>query len=143
MSAAFHLLLFTHLVGLSIGAGTGLYLGAVSGHAARNLEPSEARTLMPGIAAAISRVGTAGLVLLIASGVAMAWMLGSAALNAAFWWKMVFVAAIVVYVGTMQVLARRVRTAGDAGAARLMKRLAPLGPVLALATIAAAVAAFG
>jgi len=45
----FDALLFVHMFGLSIGAGTGVYMLAVSRHAEANLEIAEARTLMPGI----------------------------------------------------------------------------------------------
>lgn len=134
-------LLLLHMFGLTIGAGTGVYLAAVGRHAARHLEQAEARTLLPGVNGAISRVGSIGLGILILSGIGMMAILGGAP-GAAFWIKMALVAAIVIFVSTMQVLARRIRRAGDAGAAMQMKRLAPLGPVLAVLTIAAAVAAF-
>jgi len=135
-------LLLLHMFGLTIGAGTGFYLAAIGRHAARHLEQAEARTLIPGISGAISRLGSVGLALLLLSGIGMATLAGSAAFGTAFWIKMALVVAIVVYVGTMQMLAARARRAGDVTAVSMMKRLAPIGPALAVATLAAAVVAF-
>lgn len=135
-------LLVLHMFGLTIGAGTGFYLAAVGRHAARNLEQAEARVLMPGIAGTISRVGTVGLIILILSGIGMLLIRGGGSPGALFNVKMALVAAIVVFVGTMQVLARRVRRAGDANAAMTMKKIALIGPVLAVLTLVAAVMAF-
>ena len=135
-------LLVLHMIGLSIGAGTGIYIGAVARHAARNLDQAEARALLPGVNGALSLVGTAGLALLIVSGLGMAAFLGPAAMTPAFVLKMVFVALIVVFVGAMHRLARRARTANDSGAAATMRRLGPVGPLLAVVTVVAAVGAF-
>jgi len=135
-------LLILHMFGLTIGAGTGFYLAAVGRHAARHLEQAEARTLIPGVNGAISKLGTLGLALLLLSGVGMVTMAGSAALNTVFWIKMALVGAIVVYVGVMHSLAARSRRAGDASALLTMKKLSPIGPVLAVATLSAAVLAF-
>ena len=135
-------LLLLHLFGLTIGAGTGFYLAAVGRHAARHLDQAEARTLLPGVNGAISKVGTIGLVLLLVSGIGLAAMMGPAAFNTVFQVKMVLVAAIIVFVGTMQVLARRTRRHGDAAAAATMRKISPIGPVLAVLTLAAAVGAF-
>lgn len=137
----FQTLLVLHMLGLSIGAGTGIYIAAVSRHAARNLDHAEARALMPGIAGAISGVGAIGLGLLILSGIGLVAVMGTGALGTAFWIKMALVAAIVAYVVTLHVLARRLRD-GDARAVALKNRLAPVGPLLAVLTLIAAVAAF-
>lgn len=134
-------LFILHMLGLSIGAGTSVYLAAVSRYAARSLDPAESRTLIPGVNGAISKVGSIGLALLILSGLTMTEMLGKSALGVAFWIKMALVTAIVVYVGAMQVLARRTR-GGDPRAVATMKTLSPLGPLLALLTVTAAVVAF-
>ena len=48
----YHLLLFLHFIGVAIGAGTGIYLLALTHHANRHLEQAEARTLIPGVAGA-------------------------------------------------------------------------------------------
>jgi len=135
-------LLLLHMFGLTIGAGTGFYIAAVARHAERNLEQAEARTLLPGVNGAISKLGTLGLALLLVSGIGLAAMLGPAALNTAFQVKMALVLAIVVFVGTMHALAARSRRAGDPNAVKLMKKIGPIGPVLAVATLVAAVTAF-
>jgi len=135
-------LLLLHMFGLTIGAGTGIYLAAVGRHAARNLDQAEARTLIPGVNGAISKVGTVGLALLLASGIGLAMMMGPAVINTLFLVKMSLVAAIIVFVGTMQVLARRTRRAGDTAAAATLRKISPLGPVLAILTLVAAVGAF-
>jgi len=135
-------LLFLHFFGVSIGAGTGFYMLAVHRYAARNLDQAEARTLMPGIAATISRVGTIGLALLILSGVGMALMMGDVALTTMFVFKMVLVSLIVVFVFSMKRMAGRVQRNGDMKAALRMKKLGFAGPLLGTLTILAAVSAF-
>ena len=137
----FKTLLILHMFGLSIGAGTGIYLAAVARHAARNLDQAESRTLIPGVSGAISKVGSIGLALLILTGLAMTEMMGMSALGTAFWVKMALVAAIVVYVGTAHSLARRMRN-GDMRAVATMNAIKPVGPLLALLTMTAAVVAF-
>jgi len=138
----YDLLLFLHFFGVAIGAGTGFYMLAVHKHAARNLDQAEARTIMPGIAAAISRVGTIGLTLLIISGVGMALIMGSAALTTWFVFKMLLVVLIVGFVVTMKRLAGRVQRNGDLQAASRMKKLGIAGPVLGTLTILVAVSVF-
>lgn len=134
--------LFLHLVGVSIGAGTGIYLGAVARHAEKSLEQAEARTLMPGVAGALSRVGDVGLALLLASGIVMIYTRGTTGLTAMFGLKMGLVAAILVYIGLMKRWARQARTTGDRAAALRMKKVSVLGPQLGVLTILAAVLAF-
>jgi len=135
-------LLLLHMFGLTVGAGTGFYIAAVGRHAARNMEQAEARTLIPGINGAISKLGTVGLALLLVSGFGLALILGPAAFNAAFQIKMGLVVLIIAFVGAMHYLAARTRRAGDMRAAQMMRKLGPLGPLLAVATLIAAVMAF-
>jgi uncharacterized membrane protein len=134
----YKILVVLHMCGLSIGAGTGVYIAAVARHAAHNLDQAEARVLIPGVNGAISLVGSIGLGLLIISGLGMVAIAGGA-LGTMFWIKMVLVGLIVAFVGTMQVLMRR---ADDASAVATMKKLGPLGPLLAVLTVATAVGAF-
>ena len=135
-------LLLLHMFGLTVGAGTGFYIAAVGRHAARNMEQAEARTLIPGINGAISKLGTVGLALLLVSGTGLAWVMGPAVLTVAFQIKMVLVALIVAFVGAMHYLAARTRRTADIQAAQTMRKLGPLGPLLAVATLIAAVMAF-
>jgi uncharacterized membrane protein len=137
----FKILLILHMIGLSIGAGTGIYIAAVGRHAARNLEQAEARTLIPGVNGAISKIGTIGLALLLASGLGLAIVMGPAALGTAFWVKMALVALLVVYLGVVHRLAARTRN-GDLSAVATLKSIGPVGPTLALLTIVSAVVAF-
>lgn len=138
----YNVLLFLHFFGISIGAGTGIYLMALSHHASRNLEQAEARTLIPGIAGTISRVGIFGLTLLIISGAGMLYMLGSNILHGVFLGKLVLVLLIVLFVSVMSYLSARVRHKADISAAKTMKRIAVLGPVLGVLTILTAVITF-
>jgi uncharacterized membrane protein len=138
----FDTLLFLHFFGISIGAGTGVYLLALHRHAARNLEQAEARTLMPGVARAVSGVGKLGLVILLVSGLAMAMMMGKGVLSTMFVTKLILVALLIVFLLVMQHLSKRVQVQGDLSVAGVMKRLAVLGPMLGGLTIFTAVLAF-
>jgi len=137
----YSLLLIVHLIGVSIGAGTSVYMGALSRYAQRHLDQAEAKTLMPGISRALSAVGHIGLALMLISGLSMALMIGVAGLSQIFWVKMLLVAVIVSYVGTMNYWAAKVRR-GDPAYAVRMKKLSVFGPPLGIFTIAAAVMAF-
>lgn len=138
----YNLLLFAHFASLAISAGTGVYIAAVSAHAGSNLEQSEARTLMPGIVGAISRVGMIGLVVLVGSGIAMAAMNGNAIVTKLFILKLLLVSAIIIFVFYMNRLSARMGK-GDKSAVMLAKRLGPIGPLLAVLTIGTSVAVFG
>lgn len=138
----YDILLFLHFFGLSIGAGTGFYLLALSRHATHNMELAEARTLMPGISAAISKVGSIGLILLILSGVMLGLVQGGSILTDYFILKMLFVVLIVVFVIAMNRLAANVRHKADVNALQWMKKIGPLGPVLGSLTILSAVLSF-
>lgn len=135
-------LLFLHFFGSSIGAGTGFYLLALSRHAARNLDQAEARTLMPGVANTISGVGKLGLLLLLASGIGMALLLGKNVWSGLFLTKLALVALLIVFLVVINTLARRVQGKGDMSAAQMMKKIAMLGPMLAVLIIFTAVLAF-
>jgi hypothetical protein len=136
-------LLSLHFLGLTIGAGTGVYLAALARWTAKHRGPPAVRDIMLGPGKAISDVGTIGLLLLIATGVALVFGAGGfGAMPAAFWIKLALVALIVVFVGTMRALAVRARNESGPGTMLLMKKLGPLGLVLAVLTVGAAVAAF-
>ena len=138
----FDTLLFLHFIGISIGAGTGIYMMALSRHAARNLDQAEARTLMPGVANTISGVGKLGLILLIASGITMTLIMGKSVWSGLFLTKMILVALLIVFLVVINKLARRVHVKGDRSAAQVMKKISVLGPMLAMLTIFTAVLAF-
>jgi uncharacterized membrane protein len=138
----FDTLLFLHFFGISIGAGTGIYMLALSRHAARNLEQAEVRTLMPGIANTISGVGKLGLLVLIASGMIMTLLMGKSVWSGVFLTKLILVALLIVFLIVINRLARRVQVNGDMSAARVMKKIAVLGPALGMLIIFTAVLAF-
>jgi hypothetical protein len=139
----YKLLLVAHFLGLSIGAGTGVYLAALSSYAGKLADKSEAKAVMLGPGGVISKVGTFGLVLLLVSGAGMVAADGGVAQwGPAFWLKMALVVMLIVYVTSMKWLAACARRETDPAAASTMKRLGPLGPTLALFTIGAAVVAF-
>jgi uncharacterized membrane protein len=138
----FDTLLFLHFFGISIGAGTGIYMLALSRHAARNLEQAEARTLMPGIANTISGVGKLGLLVLIASGMIMTLLMGKSVWSGVFLTKLILVALLIVFLIVINRLATRVQAKGDMSAARVMKKIAVLGPMLGMLIIFTAVLAF-
>ncbi|MBI1424158.1 MAG: hypothetical protein GC149_11870 [Gammaproteobacteria bacterium] len=138
----FDTLLFLHFFGISIGAGTGIYMLALSRHAARNLDQAEARTLMPGVTNTISGVGKLGLLVLIVSGISMTVVMGKSAWSGMFLTKLILVALLVVFLLAMRQLVRRVQVKGDMSAAQLMKRIALLGPALGILIIFTAVLAF-
>jgi len=137
------LMLITHFLGLSIGAGTGIYMAALSAYAAKLPDKAVAKTVMLGSGGAISSVGLVGLSLLLLSGV---WMVFVEHMVVQWDWafriKMVLVGLIVVYVGTMHRLAGRAKQETVPQAVFTMKRLGPIGPVLGVFTIIAAVIAF-
>ena len=138
----YSILLFMHFVGISIGAGTGIYMFALGRHASRNMEQAEARTLMPGINATIARVGDAGLILLLASGIGMGLLLGDSVVTTLFVLKMALVVVIIGFVLAMKYLAQRIRITGNPSTMKLARRLGMLGPVLGLTTILVAVMLF-
>ena len=138
----FDTLLFFHFFGISIGAGTGIYMLALSRHAARNLDQAEARTLMPGVANTISGVGKLGLLILILSGVTMAVLMGKPVWSGLFLTKIGLVVLLIAFLFVMNQLARRVHVKGDTSAAMVMKKIAMLGPILGILIIFIAVLAF-
>ena len=142
MTDMYDTLLFLHFLGVAIGAGTGIYMLALHRHAAQNLEQAEARTLIPGIAKSISRVGNIGLVLLIISGAGLVMTLGNNVLSAMFILKMSLVALIIIFALVMNHLGTLAQRTGNNSAAQLMKKLGIAGPVLGTLTILAAVSAF-
>ena len=133
------LMLITHFLGLSIGAGTGIYMAALSSYAAKL--PDKAVMLGPG--GAVSSVGLVGLILLLLSGAGMVFVDHITAHWAwAFRVKLVLVGLIVIYVTIMHHLGVRAKREMAPRAAFTMKKLGTIGPLLAVFTIIAAVMAF-
>lgn len=137
------LMLIMHFVGLSIGAGTGIYMAALSAYAAKLPDKAAAKAVMLGPGGAVSGVGVAGLTLLLLSGVGMVFVDNIAAQwDLAFRIKMLLVGLIIIHVANMYRLAARAKRETTPQAAFTMKKLGPLGPILGVLTIIAAVIAF-
>jgi uncharacterized membrane protein len=136
-------LLIFHFLGLSIGAGTGIYMAALSAYAAKMADKAAAKAVMLGPGDVISKVGTVGLVLLLISGAGMVALNdGVAKWGSIFLIKMALVLTLVIYVVSMKWLAARAKQETVPKAAFTMRKLGPVGPLLAVCTIGAAVLAF-
>jgi uncharacterized membrane protein YbhN (UPF0104 family) len=137
------LMLITHFLGLSIGAGTGIYMAALSSYAAKLPDKAAAKAVMLGPGGAVSSVGLVGLILLLLSGAGMVFVDHITAHWAwAFRVKLVLVGLIVIYVTIMHHLGVRAKREMAPRAAFTMKKLGTIGPLLAVFTIIAAVMAF-
>lgn len=136
-------LLILHFLGLSISAGTGVYMAAMSNFAVKNLEPAQLKPLMLGFGGAISNVGTIGLLILVASGLGLLANVGDlSAIDFFFWIKMGLVVLIITYVATMRSLANKAEKEMGPASMLTMKKLSPMGLALSALTVGAAVVAF-
>lgn len=137
------ILLTTHFFGLTISAGTGLYLAAMSRYAATHLPREQIKPLLLGPGGALSKVGNIGLAVMVVSGLAMALTSGGpAAFNHYFWIKMSLVTLVVIYVGLMNYLSHKARHEEGSETLLRMKKLGPVGLTLAVLTLAASVMSF-
>ena len=144
MNALYLCLLFVHFVGLALGVGTSfasLSLGAAS----KDLAPEErAKFLLR--ASVFSKNGSAGLGLLILSGLAMFIWRGPAAVMAwggpAFHAKLTLVVILIGVFGYLQVVAKKVRLAGGGPLMGKLRTLSVTSLGLSLAIMLAAVIAF-
>jgi putative membrane protein len=128
------LLLWLHFIGVGMGMGGGIALSQVGPRLIA--APADGRELLWTLERFFSRIGAAGLALLLATGPLMLWLKfgGAGGLGGWFWAKMVFVALAFVGVLVHELASSRFRK-GDAGAVPLMYfggRMAGLGIVLAM-----------
>jgi uncharacterized membrane protein len=137
-------LLFLHFIGLALGVGTSFAMARL-GAAAADLPPEERKKFMLR-AGVLSKNGSAGLGLLILSGVGMFVLRGPREMLAfgggALHLKLTLVVILCGVFGYLQVVQKKVREA-DGGP--LMAKLPKLGGImllLSVAIVAAAVAAF-
>jgi hypothetical protein len=136
-------LLILHFLGLSISAGTGVYLAAMSHFAAKNLDRSQIKPLMLGPGSAISNVGTTGLVVLVISGLGLLTAIGDLArLDFYFWVKMGLVALLIAYLSIVRSLAGKAKQEPGVESMLKIKKLSPIGLLLSVFTVGAAVLAF-
>jgi hypothetical protein len=137
-------LLFLHFIGLALGVGTSFAMLTL-GASVKDLPPEERAKFMMR-AGALRKNGSAGLGLLVLSGLGMFILRGPAAVMAwggpAFHVKLTLVLILIGFFGYMQVVMKKVRLAGGGP---LLAKLPKLGAVMLLLSIGivlSAVAAF-
>lgn len=137
-------LLFLHFIGLALGLGTSFAMLTL-GAAARELSPEERGKFMLRVGA-LRKNGSAGLGLLILSGLAMFILRGPLEMlrfgGGALHVKLTLVVILIGFFGYMQVVMKKVR---EAGGGPLMAKLPKLGAImlaLSVAIVLCAVIAF-
>jgi uncharacterized membrane protein len=134
--------LFLHLIALTIGPGTGIYLAMLARHAGQTLDQAQAKALMPGINRTVFKVGMMGLALLVVSGSMMLISMDTININTFFGFKLLLVAAIVVNMTLMNRWAKQLARSGDQKLMLRMKKAGKVGLTLSGGTILTAVLAF-
>jgi len=144
MPVSYLVLLVLHFVGLALGVGASFALFTLR-KASAGLEPAE-RTKFLLRAAAVSKNGSYGLLLLLVSGLGMFFMRGPGAVMAAggpaFHAKLTLVVLLVGAVGYSQALGKRAREAGGGPALTKLPGVGNAISALGVAIIVAAVLAF-
>ena len=140
----YELWVFLHFFGLAIGAGTPIYMMAMARQARKSGDPAVVKTVITGSGRAVTMVGAIGLTLMIISGILMAGAMGPAIgqLGPSFALKMLGVVLLVVFVGTIKVLIRKASQEEGMKFMGWIRKIAPIGPVLSIATIGLAVLTF-
>ena len=130
-------LLVLHFIGMSMGLGYGFVMMALN-IASKNWEESEKRSVMLK-ALNISIVGKIGLLLLIASGIALVIMYNPHAFkNGLFHLKMSLVVIMTILIGWQHILVKKLNK-GDNPAA--IKKISMIGPALHLLTLGVVISA--
>ena len=140
----YELWVFLHYFGLAIGAGTPIYMMAIARQARKSGDPAVVKTAITTSGKAVTMVGAIGLTLLIISGLVMASNLGPAIaqLGTPFTLKMIGVVLIVIFIGTIKVLIRKASNEDGMQSMGLIRKIAPIGPVLSIGVILLAVLSF-
>ena len=137
-------ILFLHFIGLALGVGTSFAMVTL-GAAARELAPEERAKFMLR-ASALRKNGSAGLGLLILSGLAMFLLRGPREMLAygggAFHLKLTLVVILCGVFGYTQSVQKKVRLAGGGPLMAKLPKLGALLLLLSVAIVASAVAAF-
>ncbi len=141
----YDVLLMVHFLGLAMGVGTSISMLTL-GKAAQNLAPEERATFFARVGG-LSRNGSIGLALLIASGLGLLFARGAsttfATAGGAFHTKLLLVVVLSGMLGYSQVLRKRLREAGGTGpAAAKLPKLGAGMLLVSLAIIVLAVLAF-
>jgi uncharacterized membrane protein len=137
-------LLMIHFLGLALGVGTSLAMFRL-GIATKDLAPAE-RAQFNKYAMSLSKNGSLGLALLIASGLAMLFTRGISTVfgagGGAFHAKLTLVVILSGMFGYSQVLIKRIREKQDPAAMATMAKLGPAMLLTGLAIVVCAVLAF-
>lgn len=137
------LLLIIHYIGLSIGAGTSVYLAALGVYASRTGEPATVKAIMLGGGGMLANVGLIGYLMLVVSGVLLIWVTGMGpALGWTFHAKMLFVLGIGIMIFYLRSLNKKARQEEGMVTLAKMKKMGPLVMTMALLTIIFAVMTF-
>ena len=140
----YDLLLMLHFIGLALGVGTSFAMLAL-GKSAATLDPPERLVFFKRIGG-LSKNGSFGLLLLIATGLGMLFARGVgttfATAGVAFHVKLTLVVVLAGCLGYSQVLQKRVRKEGGGPALAILPKLGAAMLLLGLAIVAAAVVAF-
>lgn len=126
--------LFLHFLGLMMGAGGGF--GSMIAMRAALARPPEEASVLRSIGPALARFSSIGLVLMLATGMAMVFLKydGFGGLPLMFWVKMAFVTTLTIAAVTLELTYAAVKNGDVAAAARL-----PLfGPIAGSSSLLAA-----
>jgi uncharacterized membrane protein len=140
----FETLLIFHFLGLALGVGTSFAIFTL-GKASADMEPAERVKFMLR-ASVLAKNGSAGLGLLILSGLGMLFQRG--VLNTLRWGggafhaKLTLVVILCGVVGYMQVLLKRARLAGGGPNMQKLPKIGQLGLLLSVSIVILAVIAF-
>lgn len=131
-----------HFLSLSVGIGGGVANSIIGARAAR-VEPS-VRPVLGAVSGLIGKISFGALVLLWLTGIAMVFVAygGWADLGAAFWVKIVFVAALTALSITLNMLVMRAERTRTPPPAARMKRLGQLAGLCSIIIVISAVIAF-
>jgi uncharacterized membrane protein len=135
------ILLFTHFLGLMLGA-TGGFGSALIMRRAAGLVPDAARPLRD-LGPMLANVSVAGLALMWLSGLILTWSLwdGPGSLPRLFWVKFLFVLSLTGAAAAIHLTYGAIRR-GDIGAAARLPRLGPIAGASSLLAVLFAVLAF-
>jgi uncharacterized membrane protein len=134
-------LLWLHFLGLMMGAGGGF--GSIVVMRIALARPPEQASALRSVGPALGRMSLAGLVLMLATGVALVYARygGFGAMTSMFWVKMVFVASLAAAAFAIELTYAAVKEGNAAAAARL-PALGPWAGVSSLLAVLFAVLAF-
>jgi hypothetical protein len=135
------IVLFLHLLGLMMGAGGGF--GSMVVMRIALARPPEQQGVLRSVGPALGRMSLVGLVLMLASGVALVYLKygGFGVMPQLFWVKMIFVASLTAAAFTIELTYAAVKEGNVSAAARL-PLLGPWAGLSSLLAVLFAVLAF-